>query len=286
MDIRIYDVEHGDCILILSSQNEAVLVDCGYNRTTDWRPSEGLAKQGFGERRRLHHLIITHPDQDHLADLPGVLETLKPLHVWQHPQLSLRSLGELKATLTKAKSAYTEREKSIGELQPIELTRQFRTIEVRQFYLPIGSVRDVNDLSLLTFIKADACTICLAGDINARGWRLHLQNTAVQYWLRETNIYVASHHGRISGYLDKLFEFLSPKLIFISDKEQTIGRTTVQRAPYSDHAYGVKLADGSWRKVLTTRGDGRIRIVVKDGQWNVTTSRTVPKHTGLTRTEQ
>ena len=30
MDIRIFDVEHGDSILILSAKNEAVLVDCGY----------------------------------------------------------------------------------------------------------------------------------------------------------------------------------------------------------------------------------------------------------------
>jgi beta-lactamase superfamily II metal-dependent hydrolase len=274
MDIRIYDVEHGDCILILSSQNEAVLVDCGYNRTTGWRPSEGLAKQGFGARRRLHHLIITHPDQDHLADLPQVLEQLQPLHVWQHPQLTVRTLADLKATLTMAQAAYTDRQKTIGELQPIELTRQFTTMEVRQFYLPIGSVRDVNDLSLLTFIKGDGITICLAGDLNARGWRLHLTNKAVQYWLRETNILVASHHGRVSGYLDKAFEFLNPKLILISDKEQAKGRSVVQRAPYRDHAFGVKLPDGSWRKVLTTRGDGRIRIVIKDGKWEITTSRT------------
>ena len=89
MDIRIFDVEHGDCILVLSSRNEAVLVDCGYNATTGWRPSKGLADQGFGSRRKLHHLILTHPDQDHLADLPGVSEKLKPLNVWQHPQLSL-----------------------------------------------------------------------------------------------------------------------------------------------------------------------------------------------------
>jgi hypothetical protein len=105
-------------------------------------------------------------------------------------------------------------------------------------------------------------------------WRLHLQNKAVQYWLRETNLFVASHHGRVSGYLDKLFEFLSPKLIVISDKEQTKGRTVVQRAPYRDHARGVKMPDGSFRKVLTTRGDGRIRVVVKDGKWDVEKSRT------------
>jgi beta-lactamase superfamily II metal-dependent hydrolase len=146
-------------------------------------------------------------------------------------------------------------------------------MELRQFYLPVGSVKDVNDLSLVSFIKDGDFTVCLPGDLNARGWRLHLQNKAFQYWLRETNLFVASHHGRISGYLDKVFEFLSPKLIVISDKEQTKGRTVLARAPYRDHARGVKLTDGSFRKVLTTRGDGRIRVVVKDGKWEVETSR-------------
>src|SRR5680860_487163 len=126
MDIRIFDVEHGDSILILSSQNEAVLVDCGYNSTTGWKPSEGLAKQGFGSRRKLHHLILTHPDQDHLADLPNVLEKLKPIHVWQHPQLYMRNIAELKNTLSKAQEAYLKTSKSQAELQPLEASRQFR----------------------------------------------------------------------------------------------------------------------------------------------------------------
>jgi beta-lactamase superfamily II metal-dependent hydrolase len=282
MDIRIYDVEHGDCILILSAQNEAVLVDCGYNSTTGWRPAESLSQQGFGTRRKLHHAILTHPDQDHLADLPNVLEQLKPLHVWQHPQLYLKTLSELKDTLSKAQQAYLRPDKAVSELQPIEASRQFKTMELRQFYLPIGSVRDANDLSLVSFITEDGFTVCLPGDLNARGWRLHLQNKAFQYWLRETNLLIASHHGRPTGYCADVFQYLSPKLIVISDKEQVKGRQLTKRAPYRNHARGVKLADGSFRRVLTTRGDGRIRVVVKDGKWEVSTSREVhaaPSHT-------
>jgi beta-lactamase superfamily II metal-dependent hydrolase len=278
MDIRIYDVEHGDCVLILSTQNEAVLIDCGYNSTTGWKPSDGLAKQGFGSRRKLHHLILTHPDQDHLADLPNVLEILKPLHVWQHPQLYMRNIAELKNTLSKAQQASLKQSKSTAELQPIEASREFRTMELRQFYLPIGSVRDVNDLSLVSFIKDGGFTVCLPGDLTARGWRLHLRNKAFQYWLRETNLLIAPHHGRPTGYLAESFEYLSPKLIVISDKEQAKGRQLTKRAPYRDHAKGVKLDDGSFRRVLTTRGDGRIRGVVKDGQWQVSTSRTSQPH--------
>lgn len=283
MDIRVFDVEHGDCVLILSTQNEAVLVDCGYNSTTGWKPAEGLAKQGFGLRRKLHHVILTHPDQDHLADLPNVLEHLKPVHVWQHPQLYLKTLSELKDTLSKAQQAYLQQSKTTAELQPLEASRQFRTMQLRQFYLPVGSVRDVNDLSLVSFIKDGGFTICLPGDLTARGWRLHLKNKAFQYWLRETNLLLAPHHGRPTGYLAEAFEYLSPKLIVISDKEQAKGRQLTKRAPYREHARGVKLEDGSFRRVLTTRGDGRIRVVVKDGKWEVSTSRTASVQPGHTK---
>jgi competence protein ComEC len=101
-----------------------------------------------------------------------------------------------------------------------------------------------------------------------------LQNKAFQYWLRETNLLIAPHHGRPTGYLEEAFQYLSPKLIVISDKEQTKGRQLTKRAPYRDHAKGVKLEDGTFRRVLTTRGDGRIRVVVKDGKWEVSNSRT------------
>ncbi len=273
MDLRFYDVEHGDCCLILSEKNEAVLIDCGYNSTTKWRPSVGLSKQGFGTRRRLHHLILTHPDQDHLADLPGVLEILKPSNVWQHPQLTMRNISDLKITLSKAQEAYLASRKTASELHPIEVTRNFKSMEVRQFYLPVGSVRDVNDLSLVTFISEGEFAVCFSGDLTKRGWRLHLKNKAFQYWLRETNLFLASHHGRPTGFYEPVYEYLYPKLIVISDKEQTKGRKILKRVPYRDHAYGVKLADGSFRKVLTTRNDGRLRIVVKDRLWKVSTSK-------------
>src|SRR5690606_31285415 len=115
-----------------------------------------------------------HPDQDHVADLPNVLETLKPIHVWQHPQLYLKNIADLKATLSQAQSAYLASRRTTTELQPLEASRQFRTMELHQCYLPVGSVRDVDDLSLVTFLKEDGFTVCLPGDLNARGWPLHL----------------------------------------------------------------------------------------------------------------
>jgi hypothetical protein len=126
---------------------------------------------------------------------------------------------------------------------------------------------------MVTFLTEENFTVCLPGDLNARGWRLHLANDAFRYMLRETNLFLASHHGRPSGYCAEVFQYLSPKLICISDKEQVKGKTVLQRAPYRDHAKGVRMPDGSFRRVLTTRGDGRIRVLVKDGNWEITTTK-------------
>lgn len=116
------------------------------NRSTGWRPSRALAEQGFGSLRRLNHVIISHADQDHVADLANVVERLKPSHVWQHPQLQIQHLSDLKATLSKAQAAYLNRSKTIGELQPLDASRQFKSMALRLFYLPIGSVRACSQL--------------------------------------------------------------------------------------------------------------------------------------------
>lgn len=155
----------------------------------------------------------------------------------------------------------------------MEASRKFRTMELRQFYLPVGSVRDANDLSLISFITEDGFTVCFPGDLTAKGWKLHLPNKAFQYLLRETNLFIAPHHWRPTGYYEPVYEYLYPKLIVISDKEQAKGAKITKRVPYNKHAYGVKMPDGSFRRVLTTRGDGRIRIVVKGKKWDISTSR-------------
>ena len=77
------------------------------------------------------------------------------------------------------------------------------------------------------------------------------------------NVFVASHHGRESGYLPEVFEFCSPELVIISDRN-IIYRT--QEHIYAQHARGVRWPDGTVRRVVTTRNDGLIQIRSAPGQ--------------------
>lgn len=69
---------------------------------------------------------------------------------------------------------------------------------------------------------------------------------------------MASHHGRETGYREEVFDYCSPDIIIISDKE--IVHET-QKQNYTRHASGILWNGGPERRyVLTTRSDGMITI--------------------------
>ena len=97
--------------------------------------------------------------------------------------------------------------------------------------------------------------------------------------IKDTDIFVASHHGRESGYYSELFKYLNPKLVIVSDGPEVETSVTDK---YSKIASGWNIYKRSEnekipheRKCLTTRKDGTLIIKVgKDNNrtfMNVTT---------------
>ena len=71
--LEIFNVAHGQCSLISSDDGAHMLIDCGHNGGTGWRPSDMLARRGM---HWLDELVITNCDEDHASDLPNVLATV------------------------------------------------------------------------------------------------------------------------------------------------------------------------------------------------------------------
>lgn len=87
-----------------------------------------------------------------------------------------------------------------------------------------------------------------------------LQNPNFCAWLKVTDVFVASHHGRVAGYCGEVFELCKPRLIIVSDGPET-DTSAVSR--YSQKASGWKVKSRSTqemtsRQVVTTRTDGSI----------------------------
>jgi len=67
------DVGHGSCSYLVADNGNLMLFDCGHKTDPEIRPSSHLSALGHSSVERL---IISNYDEDHISDLPELLDTL------------------------------------------------------------------------------------------------------------------------------------------------------------------------------------------------------------------
>jgi len=262
MKINIFDVSHGFCAYLVADNGNVVLIDCGHNEETGFRPSTYLQHSGC---TGIEYLIIQNFDQDHVSDLPNILRLLPVTIFHRNRSVSPEILANLKRTAgpitPQMQSAIDLHDNYIYEVTSPPI---LQNIELRCFCNSFPSFTDTNNLSLVTFIHYDGMGIVFPGDLETTGWRALLQNAEFREHLKRVNIFVASHHGRVTGYCEDVFNFCHPEVIILSDKE-IVHQT--QEHDYAKHASGISWNNGSeTRYVLTTRSDGMITISKEIGR--------------------
>ena len=268
MKIKIFDVEHGQCALI-EHGDEHVLVDCGHNSMTGWRPSQMLRYRGIDQ---LDALVITNADEDHASDLPGLVRAATIARLYVNPTITGGDLLKLKGqdcgpgilTLSGLVGG------SASALPPPWLDGA--TIHAFWNGYPYH-FEDENNLSLVTIFEWPDFSICFSGDIEAAGWQRLLQDIDFRLVLSRVTVFMASHHGRRDGYYAPLFAEtgLEPQLIIISDAGHQFATQETVR-DYAQHSRGIEL-NGHRRMVLTTRHDGKIEFNRQASGWFVSTTR-------------
>jgi len=106
------------------------------------------------------------------------------------------------------------------------------------------------------FLDTPIGNFLIPGDIEAPAWEKLLQDSAFRDHLSKVNVFIASHHGRTSGYCGEVFDHCQPKVVVFSDGPVKYA-TQKETDTYAAHALGVTFKGGS-RKVLTTRRDRSI----------------------------
>ncbi len=263
MEVHVFDVEHGSCHVVITPAGRLLLIDCGHNDSTGWRPSTWIAARGVP----IANLTVTNFDEDHLTDLPNILQRCRV------------------ETLTVNQSVspeWIERRKGAPGMGPgvaasVSLMRQYNQplapgtmdwggCSVAQFWHPLGVFTDENSLSVVTFIHHLGVRMIFPGDLTRQAWLKFLANPLFTTWLRDTNIFVASHHGRQDGYCQEVFDVCKPAVIIASDKSVMYETQVVN---YSQHAKGIVWNGTDTRYFLTTRRDGKMTITPQgaDGFW-------------------
>ena len=78
----------------------------------------------------------------------------------------------------------------------------------------------------------------IPGDLEKPAWQKLLQNPNFCNRLRRVSVFIASHHGRTSGYCREVFDYCSPAVIIFSDGPKQFA-TQEEANTYAAHASGV-----------------------------------------------
>ena len=254
MTLTIHNVGHGLCVSLLHENGNVMLWDCG--RSDAHRPSAFLPSAGV---RRIDRFFVTNYDEDHIADLPALRESVWIQTLHRNRSISEDQLRRLKLATGPISPAMRSlldmiRTYTGGPPQPPPAFPRVRFTEFRNLY---GSeCTDTNNISLVTFLTCNSIKFIIPGDLETAGWQRLLQNAAFRSELPEVNIFIASHHGRENGYCPAVFDICRPNAFVFSDSP--IKYATQKMADtYAAHATGVTF-NGQTRRVLSTRKDGSL----------------------------
>ncbi len=248
------------------------MIDSG--SSVDFQPSQYIRSLG---RDTLDYLFITNADQDHMSDLKGLADAgINVATLIRNPSYTgneLRNIKLVSGPLTNDALWYIQACGDYSEQPAVQFDDGMGGITCKSFWNPYPQFMDTNNLSLVVFIKYSNFKILFPGDLEKDGWRALLQRQDFRSELIGTDVLMASHHGRESGYCEDIFNYFTPSCVVISDK--AIMHETQQTVPDYRKVIrkeGVRVRTTMKdRHVLTTRRDGWIVFDVDDQNYTIDT---------------
>jgi beta-lactamase superfamily II metal-dependent hydrolase len=254
MRLTVHNVGHGSCISLVHENGNVMLWDCGHSE--DNRPSLFLPAQGI---RTIHKLFITNYDEDHISDLPNLRVTLNIPELTRNRSITTQELHALKLQSGPISAAMQSMlDMHSNYIHPVPAPPpDFPRVEISHYYNPYGATYpDTNNISLVTFVTCGGTKFIIPGDVENKGWLGLLAQPGFITDLSDVSVFIASHHGRESGYCSDVFDYCSPDVVVFSDSNIQHA-TQEMSSTYANHARGMQF-DGTTRYVVSTRNDGNL----------------------------
>ena len=205
-----FAVDKGNMALIQFSNGLNMMVDCR-------RSAERLSPLEYlrAKINKLDIVVITHPHQDHVTGFQEVCEFFQPKHLWHcgryfkpDPTFEDWTFYEKarKAQLSYCKpvAVHAGQIFRIGDSEITILAPALPFIE--------GTADDVNNNGIILSIVTGKSKLIFTGDTQEEQW-----NTLDVRKLEGISVLLASHHGRESGFSNKILRIMRPQRIIISD---------------------------------------------------------------------
>src|SRR4051812_45725299 len=94
MQLQIFDVEHGACSLLTADNGTRLMIDCGHNATTGWKPGTYLRQQNISI---LEMLAVTNYDEDHVSAATNLFDNVNVQWLLRNASVSASTLKNLKS---------------------------------------------------------------------------------------------------------------------------------------------------------------------------------------------
>ncbi|MFK5893114.1 MAG: MBL fold metallo-hydrolase [Pseudomonadota bacterium] len=265
MTLRIYihNVGHGHAVHAFTPNNQSIVIDLGCSK--DFSPLKWLK----GQTDRIDSLIITHPHGDHIDEILK-LDDFHLHQIWRPKWLSESDVRKANQDSYSDKLDYyfdMSNNKFIHPISDNELIGNPNIsggVKITRHYTSTCGTSNINNHSGVVVFEYHGVKVIIPGDNEPPSWKALLEQSAFVEATKNAHIFLASHHGRESGYYSELFKTIAPKLCIVSDGRK---QNTDAVSRYSYHAEGwpvVNNSDGKSevRKCLTTRTDGYVKIEI------------------------
>lgn len=282
LEIRAYEVGHGSSIWVSTPSGINLVIDLG--RAEHFSPLVDMYNRGV---RTIDALIVTHPHADHFKDVDNlgyftVSRFFRPSCYTFDEILALNGGG---ASLAYRQLLEKYWMKTLRH--PVEKTLHgdnaghYTTgdgVSLDLFQPSYVLKADANEVGIVSVLSYYGFKILVFGDNDQTSIGHLLSDSRFQSAIIGTNVLVAPHHGRHSGYSADLMGRITPGCVIVSDAKSVMTSAT---GLYDQHCGGVSATLGqksvSGKKCLTTRNNGQIDIVVspRDGRtyYTVTAAR-------------
>lgn len=267
LEIIIWDVGHGNAASARLPNGSVLMLDCGSNSGTGFSP----VRATLSLWNRIDALFISHPHMDHIGDIRNIKHHMPRLLVAPSVPPAQVLEGKQGRDLSTARH-YVDFKSEYGP-RAFDPATLFGRVDVQWFLLE-GPHADMNAYSIVTFLRYGSFTFLHAGDLPSNHWQAMIDEHGRRFTslLSATNFFEVPHHGRDEGYsADAMPLMKNLKLGFVSDKGEQKTSVTGKYDHYFRGCPAYNEAAKKWetRKILTTRNDGRIRVLVgppSDGQ--------------------
>jgi competence protein ComEC len=262
-----WDVQHGLAATIVTPNNRYIEIDLGtgsYGSNNRLFSPLNHLKYNWGVSQ-LDYVIFTHPHTDHIDDIINFHEVAPPT-ISRPNHLTEEDVRNGNPASDRIKiDSYLDINRAynnpVGVSNHLDSPENWGGASINSFLPTTCATSNLNNHSIVTVLSYAGMKILIPGDNEPPSWNELLSRPDFISAIRNTDILVAPHHGRDSGYSAELFRFITPKLVIVSDG-QVCDTTAVNR--YSQQATGwlVHRRSGvtAQRKCLATRNDGVIVI--------------------------